>query len=360
MTFSRILLGASGLCALFAASPALAAGMPCAALPKALGSSKVSLTEVKTVADDPASPAYCLVRGKANARTGVDGRAYAIGFEMRLPVAWNGRFLHQVNGGNDGDVVPAVGDTRNMNAVRDLTALSRGFAVLSSDSGHDGKDPANKEAGLAAGAMFGLDPQARSDYGYAADATMAALGKAVIRSYYGAAPHHSYMMGCSNGGRHAMVAASRLADQYDGIVAGNPGFNLPRAAIQHAWDVQAFRAVDSDMKKALTREDMALLSSKVLEACDGLDGVTDGMIMDVKACQAKFKIDDLACKDGANACLAPNKVAAIKKIMGGPVNSKGENLYSPWPYDAGMSGADWRMWKLESPIPPWATIRSSR
>jgi len=305
------------------------------------------------VFDDGSSPAYCLVQGKTAPRQGEDGKSYAIGFEMRLPLAWNGRFLHQVNGGNDGEVVAATGDLKNMNAVRDVTALARGFAVLSSDSGHDGKDPANKTAGLAAGAMFGFDPQARSDYGYAADAIMATLGKQIITSYYGAAPQHSYMMGCSNGGRHAMVAATRLADQYDGIVAGDPGFDLPRAAIQHAWDVQALRSVDSDLKKALSRDDMNLVSAKILEKCDALDGLADGMIGDIKACQATFKIDDLACKDGTTQCLAPNKVAALKKMMAGPTNSKGEKLYSDWSYDAGLNGGDWRMWKVESPIPPW-------
>lgn len=353
MNLTRSLSGAVGALTLLVASPALSAGLSCSALPKALNGKSLTLGEAKMVADDPNAPAYCLIQGKAGERTGVDGKTYAIGFEMRLPVAWNGRFLHQVNGGNDGEVIPAIGDGKNLNAVRDLSALARGFAVLSSDSGHDGKDPTNKPAGLAAGAMFGFDPKARSDYGYAADATMAVTGKQIIARYYGSAPHHSYMMGCSNGGRHAMVAATRLADQYDGFVAGNPGFNLPRAGLQHAWDVQAFRAVDPDIKKALTREDMALISAKILEKCDALDGLADGMVQDVKACQAAFKIEDLTCKDGANQCLPANKVAAINKIMSGPHNSKGEQLYSEWAYDASMNGADWRMWKLESPIPPW-------
>ena len=91
-----------------------------------------------------------------------------------------------------------------------------------------------------AGAAFGLDPQARDDYGYSGDMTLGPIGKAIIAKFYGEAPARSYMFGCSNGGRHAMVAASRMGDQYDGFVAGDPGFDLPRAAIQHAWDVQSF------------------------------------------------------------------------------------------------------------------------
>ena len=78
---------------------------------------------------------------------------------------------------------------------------------MSSDSGHSGADPANKALGLAAGAAFGLDPQARRDYGYAADMTLAPIAKAIIAAHYGRKPDFSYMFGCSNGGRHTMVAA---------------------------------------------------------------------------------------------------------------------------------------------------------
>ncbi len=48
-------------------------------------------------------PAHCQVTGKMFQRVSpVDGNSYAIGFEMRLPNAWNGRFFYQANGGIDG------------------------------------------------------------------------------------------------------------------------------------------------------------------------------------------------------------------------------------------------------------------
>ena len=61
--------------------------------------------------EEPANalPRHCIVTGKVNERTGIDGKSYAIQFEIRLPMEWNGRFLHQANGGNDGTVVPALG-----------------------------------------------------------------------------------------------------------------------------------------------------------------------------------------------------------------------------------------------------------
>ena len=101
-------------------------------------------------------PRHCILSGTVDQRTGIDGHAYAIQFELRLPDNWNGRFLHQVNGGNDGVVVPALGDKPDGLVSGGLTPLSRGFAVLSSDSGHAGNDPTNKAHSLAAGAVFGL------------------------------------------------------------------------------------------------------------------------------------------------------------------------------------------------------------
>ena len=164
--------GRHGLLGLLAAAAGLAgcaappgpAGLPCAELPGAVNSLPgLRVTQSSAMpADDKGHPAHCLVQGQLGERTGVDGKRYAIGFEMRLPQAWNKRFLHQVNGGNDGVVKPALGDM----GVLATDALARGFAVVSSDSGHQGEDPANAAAGLVRGNVFGLDPQARRDYGF--------------------------------------------------------------------------------------------------------------------------------------------------------------------------------------------------
>ncbi|MEX8495820.1 tannase/feruloyl esterase family alpha/beta hydrolase, partial [Sphaerotilus sp.] len=327
----------------------------CAELPAALASLKnVRVTAARDVAaDGKGTPAHCQVTGVANERTGVDGNAYAIGFEMRLPQAWNKGFLHQVNGGNDGKVVPATGAL----GVLAVNGLQRGFAVISSDSGHTEADPANANFGLAQGNAFGLDPQARRDYGYTADDTMYTVAQALIARHYGQAPVRSYMAGCSNGGRHALVAATRYADRYDGILAGAPGFNLPKAAVQHAWDVQSWQMVnpaDPDIRKAFSPDDMRLVAAKVLEKCDALDGAVDGVVGDLVRCQSVFKLADLQCAgDKTPRCLSATQVMALDRAFAGPRNSKGEPLYSDWSFDAGMGAGNWRFWKLESQIPPW-------
>ncbi|MEO6841210.1 MAG: tannase/feruloyl esterase family alpha/beta hydrolase [Bradyrhizobium sp.] len=299
-------------------------------------------------------PRHCVLSGTINERTGVDGKSYAIQFEARLPADWNGRFLHQVNGGNDGEVVPALGDKPDFKAMGGRSALARGYAVISSDSGHSGHDAANKAMGLAGGAAFGFDPQARRDYGYSADLTLAPIARAIIAAHYGRKPDYSYMYGCSNGGRHAMVDASRMPEAYDGFLVGNPGFDLPKAAIQHAWDFQNFTKIDPDIRKAFTKDDANLVSAKIIDVCDALDGVRDGLTSNMAACQKAFDFSSLQCVPGATeGCLSEVKVAALKAIFAGPSNSRGEALYSDWPVDGGIGKGNWRLWKVESPIVPW-------
>ena len=266
---------------------------------------------------------------------------------MRLPERWNGRYFDQLNGGNDGAVVPAYG---GLGGNQPDNALARGYAVLSSDSGHDGQ--ANRDAGLVGGNLFGFDEQARLDYGYTANVTLTPLAKTIIERYYGRRPEYSYMVGCSNGGRHAMVGATRLTREFDGFLAGDPGFNLPQAALQHAWDIQSFGQADSDPKHAFSRDDMKVVASAVLAQCDALDGAKDGIVGALAACQKTFDVDKLACgADNAGRCLAPKQVAALKRAFGGPTDKSGRHLYASWPFDAGLGGNDWRGWKLESPIP---------
>jgi len=252
-----------------------------------------------------------------------------------------------VNGGNDGAVVPAYG---GLGGNQPDNALARGYAVLSSDSGHDGQ--ANRDAGLVGGNLFGFDEQARLDYGYTANVTLTPIAKTIIERYYGRRPEYSYMVGCSNGGRHAMVGATRLAREFDGFLAGDPGFNLPQAALQHAWDIQSFSQADNDPKHAFSRDDMKLVASAVLAQCDALDGAKDGIVGALAQCQKTFDVDKLACgTDNAGQCLAPKQIAALERSFAGPADKSGRHLYASWPFDAGLGGNDWRGWKLESPIP---------
>ena len=311
----------------------------------------ITITQAQSAsASDDIPVNHCIVQGQIQQRTGEDGNSYAISFELRLPDDWSGRFLHQFNGGNDGTVVPALGRL-GVFAEND-SALARGFAVVSSDAGHDGS--AHPESGLAGANIFGLEFESRKDYGYDAVVALHPAAMELTEAYYQAPIQFTYGMGSSNGGRHAMIAASRMGDQFDGLVAGYPGFNLPKAGIQHAWDLQAFRSTGNTLQQALSREELNIVAQHVLSACDRLDGIEDGLIFDTLACQSTFEPSTMSCSANmTNSCLPAEKVNVLAQILSGPKNSVGEQLYSEWAWDTGLASGNWRAWKLESGIPPW-------
>ena len=279
-------------------------------------------------------PAHCRVTGKMFERTStVDGNAYAISFEIRLPLAWNGRFFHQGNGGIDGRVSTATGSGGGGPLTH---ALHKGFAVLSSDAGHLG----------ALGPFFGIDPQARLDYGYQAAAKLTPMAKNLIAGAYGKAPDRSYFGGCSNGGRHVFNAFARMPEQYDGYLAGAPGYNLPKAAVANLAAARLYQSVATtpvtnqiDLATAVTDTERQLLASRVVAKCDALDGATDGLVQDVAACQASFKLaDDVPTCSGARdgTCLNTAQKSVLAQVFSGTTTSKGERIYASFPFDGGF------------------------
>jgi feruloyl esterase len=295
-----------------------------------------------TVAGKPV-PAHCQVTGKMFQRVSpVDGQSYAIGFEMRLPNAWNGRFFYQANGGTDGSVVQAIGPVGGGGPLDN--ALNQGFAVISSDAGHAGQT-----------AAFGVDPQARLDYGYQAVGKLTPMAKAVIQTAYGKGPDRSYIGGCSNGGRHTMVAASRYADQYDGFLVGDPGFRLPLAATANLAGGRTYAALATtpgDLSTGFTQAERALVSNAVLGKCDALDGAKDGLVQNIGACQAAFDLNrDVPTCSGARdgTCLSSTQKSAIAQLFAGATTETGKKIYTSFPYDAGLATAGWASWKFTSP-----------
>ena len=176
---------------------------------------------------------FCLVSGVMAQRMGVDGKRYAVRFELRLPQYWQGRFAYQFNSGYGGEVSPAIGKLTGLTSRQ--FAINQGFAVVSSNGGHDATQ--YPEDGLAGFAGFGHDPEARRYYGYATMQALNPIARALVESYYQAPIRYAYGLGQSHGGRMAMVAASRFPEMFDGLLIGYPGFNSPKAALQHAWDV---------------------------------------------------------------------------------------------------------------------------
>ncbi len=296
-------------------------------------------------------PAHCLVRGETAHHVGRDGISYADRFELRLPVNWNGRFLYQGGGGLDGVLMPAIGVVSDAAHSRLPSALARGFAVASSDGGHE-------QASFASAGNFGADPRAFADYAFDSTRVVTGVALALTRAYYGRDIRWTYFMGCSNGGREGMIAAQRYPQLFDGVIAGSPAFDLTRAMVAEAWNTDVFAAIAPRdaagrpiLADALSDADLRLLANAVLARCDALDGVRDGIINDPAACH--FDPSVLTCPPGRyEHCLSADKVAAIRKVFNGPVDSRGRRLYSTWPYDTGVAQPGWRQWVLGSKTMP--------
>lgn len=285
---------------------------------------------------------HCKVTGYMNERVSpIDAETYRIGFEMRLPTDWSGRYLYQANGGLDGVVATALGSVGGGES-----GLQMGMAVISSDAGHS----------AAQNPTFGVDPQARLDYGYQAVGALTPMAKSLIETAYGRAPEHSYMTGGSNGGRHTMVGASRYADQYDGFLAVAPGFNLPQAAVAQVWGAQQWATVadGDDLNTALSQQERQVLADSILAKCDSLDGLADGMVQDSERCQKAFvlKRDVPTCRKGVRdgTCLSRTQKDVVATVFAGAKTSKGRPIYASFPYDPGLTQAGWGSWKFEAPL----------
>lgn len=306
-----------------------------------------------TVSHNASPVGHCEIVGYINSRTGVGGKDYAIGFHLRLPDNWNERFYFQGGGGTDGSLADSLGSG----------ALSSGYAVVSTDAGHDNTIDFDPNAGGTA--AFGVDPQARIDYGYNAVDQVTQTAKIIINNYYGSNPLYSYFVGCSNGGRQGMVASQRFPTYFDGIVAGDPGFDLPKAAVAEAWNEQALAPLATSLSTnhqpylpdTFSDADLALAANAILAACDGLDGLIDGIVDNYSACTDELvyhQLKAIRCKGSKTAnCLSAGQIEALKQIYAGPYNSHWKPLYTDWQWDAGISGYfSLRFWSLGTPGTP--------
>jgi len=252
-----------------------------------------------------------------------------------MPDKWNGDFLMQGGGGGNGIVNPPLGLT----ASGDKPALMRGYAVVSTDTGH-------KSHGGAFDFGFMKDQQAYLDFAYQANVEVAALSTQIIAQYYGKPAAYSYFSGCSTGGREGMIFSQRYPTSFDGIISGAPAMRtgLSNLAIGK-WIPAVFNQIapkDTNGKpmieEAITDRDRKLVMDALMKQCDAKDGVADGMIFDPLACDFDPRV--LACKDGKNeSCLAPGKVAAIRKAFDGPKTSHGIQVYPGFLYDAGITAS---------------------
>ena len=277
---------------------------------------------------------HCLLSGSIENREGVGGKPYAIGFAIALPDEWTGRLLFQGGGGLNGLVRPPLGAA----AAGKRSALERGFAVISNDSGHKGEnsfDPSFKE-----------DQIAVLNFSHASVEKVTLLAKEIAAAYYDQPAARSYFAGCSTGGREAMTAAQRYPELFDGIIAGAPAMRTNYSNLSLAWKAVEMSRISPkgddgkpDRSKAFSDADRQVVLDGILKACDGLDGAEDGMIFDTKGCS--FDPAALVCQAGStNACITAEQAQVVKAAFAPLTDTTGRERYVSFPADTGVNVND--------------------
>ena len=248
-------------------------------------------------------PAFCRVA--ATMRPTGDSE---IKIEVWLPSApaWNGKFMAVGNGGQAGEIY-----YHKMGLP-----LTLGYAVASTDTGHEGK---GDDGSYALG-----HPEKVIDFGYRAVHEMVMKSKAIVTEYYARSAKFSYWNGCSTGGRQGIEDLQRYASDFDGVIAGAPAIN-PRSAAQIMW---VALAVHKDDAGFIPASKFPVIQKAALNTCDANDGVKDGVLEDPRKC--KFDPGAILCKgaDGPD-CLTAAQVESARKIYSPAINPRTKERIFP-------------------------------
>jgi len=247
-----------------------------------------------------------------------------------LPDDWNGRFLMGGAGGY-------VGIVQNQME----SSVHEGYATVGTDAGHTA-------TGFTAEWALRNDRRI-ADYGHRAVHRTAEVTKALIAAYYGRPPEHSYFVGCSNGGREALMEAQRYPADFDGIVAMAPAFNYLEVSAAFVRNLQAQYPTGKVDSPVVTPAVLRLLAAKVAETCDAIDGVRDGTLENPEACT--FTLASVpACADdvAADGCVTRAQRAALTAFTTPLV--AGTVRYPGWPFGDEADPQGWAAW-ITGPVP---------
>jgi len=259
-------------------------------------------------------PEFCRV-----ALTSRPSRDSEIKIEVWMPTEnWNGMLQSVGNGGWAGSI--------SYSAL--AAAVAAGYAAASTDTGHEGRT-----------VQFAIGhPEKLVDFAHRAVHEMTVAAKAIIAEHYARAPEYAYFAGCSTGGRQALAEAQRYPDDYDGIVSGAPAYYPSHLQGMQVWTAAiAHRSADAGLNEA----DFTVVNDAVVNACDTLDGIEDGVIENPRQCD--FEPSSLICGASENSqCLSPSKAETVDMIYTGPVDAVGAPLFH------GLARGSERGWNMLS------------
>ena len=248
-------------------------------------------------------PAFCRVAATLRPSPSSDIR-----MEVWLPIAgWNGNFR--------GTSPNGLGGVINYNAMG--VGLTDGFAVASTDTGHQGGDTAWMQV-----------PDKVTDFAGRAMHETTVAGKALTAAYYANAPRFSYMIECGGGSAAALHEVQKYPADYNGVVVGGHAAHLTRQIFGQMW---LWQATHPNGTAVLPRAKLRALHDAVLAKCDLLDGVKDGLLENPLSCSFDPKEIECRAADEPN-CLTPQQVDAARKVYAGPSNPRTKERVWPGLY----------------------------
>jgi hypothetical protein len=270
-----------------------------------------TLREASFVAATETAAEYCKITGTLHG---------TLNFELHLPTAWNNKLLYAGGGGWNGSISITPYSP---------SGSTGGYVLVASDGGRQGD-------GLDA-SDFLNNPTAQADFGYLSIHSVNEVAREIVRQRYGKAPDFRYFEGCSNGGREALVQATRFPNDFDGIVVRAPAYSFTELFQAFIANGQALAAPGGQISNAKA----SLIADTVRAQCDGLDGAADGIVSNQLACT--FDPAALRCTSGdADTCLTDPQVATAKTIYSELKRADGSSVYPGW----GPGGEDqgWPVW----------------
>ncbi|KAJ7487826.1 tannase and feruloyl esterase [Mycena latifolia] len=235
--------------------------------------------------------------------------------EAWLPDEWYGRFMGVGNGGLAGCI-----------AYNELDYGSTlHFATVGSNNGHDGDT----------GRPFFGNTEVLNDFAFRSIHVEAVIGKQIVAAYYGRPPSKSYYVGCSTGGRQGTQTALKYPEDFDGIIAGAPATDFNNLLHWTGMLADYVGLLKQPSAPPLISPELwKVVAQEILNQCDGLDGVLDGIITEPDACD--FRPEALICGGDENVkCLTRPQVEALRKIYA-PLYDDGELVYPR--FDPGADG----------------------
>lgn len=285
-------------------------------------------TVIDSVERLPAPVAHCRINGHIITQNPGPNQ---VNFRLQLPDEnWQKRYYFIGMGGSAG-YVPSDSQIPAGNP------LLAGFAVAGTDTGRQGS---------MGDWRFLRESEAKAlDHNHRAAHVTAVATQEMTRAYYKVDSLFRYTSGCSGGGRMSVQAIENYAHDYDGVVLGAPG---GRSSASFLKFIHAAQQMYREPGAWLSPAKLAFAESKVLEACDGNDGLVDGIIADHRLCSFDFKKLQCGSKD-TKQCLTKPEISSIENILDGPRGPDGELLAQP------MQISNMSLWSqfLGMAPPPW-------